>query len=331
MRLQHLFAAVILIALPACKKKQGAESGPGTSTGTAAGSGTAAGTGSGSAPAGDAVITVTGFNTPESVLYDGDADVYLVSNIVGSPDDKDGKGSISRVTPDGKAEHEWIVSGVNKAVLNAPKGMTLVGDTLYVADIDVIRMFDRKTGAPKGEFVVAGSTFLNDLDAADGTLWATDSGIGFGPDGVIETHSDAVFAIDYNQDHKIAKVLGGDQLGHPNGIVAADGGAHVVTFGSGEMYNVVVEGDEGGGVIGTQGTPTKLPKGQLDGIIEAAGIPTLVSSWEAKAVFAIADDGKVSELISGVESPADIGWDHKRRRVLIPLFTKNTVEIHPVK
>jgi hypothetical protein len=31
-----------------------------------------------------------------------------------------------------------------------------------------------------------------------------------------------------------------------------------------------------------------------------------------------------------VPSPADIGYDVKRRRVLIPLFTKNEVVIHPL-
>ena len=47
--------------------------------------------------AGGAVIEVTdvGFQTPESVLHDTTADVYLVSNINGAPAEKDDNGFIS--------------------------------------------------------------------------------------------------------------------------------------------------------------------------------------------------------------------------------------------
>ena len=37
--------------------------------------------------------------------------------------------------------------------------------------------------------------------------------------------------------------------------------------------------------------------------------------------------GKIERLISGVPSPADIGIDTKRQRVLIPVFTQNRVEV----
>jgi hypothetical protein len=35
--------------------------------------------------------------------------------------------------------------------------------------------------------------------------------------------------------------------------------------------------------------------------------------------------------VTGVTSPADIGYDDKRHRVLVPLFTKDTVEAYDVK
>ena len=61
--------------------------------------------------------------------------------------------------------------------LNAPKGMALRGDTLFVADIDILRMFNRRTGAPLGGVDVAerGATFLNDVAVGpDGSLYITD-------------------------------------------------------------------------------------------------------------------------------------------------------------
>ena len=45
----------------------------------------------------------------------------------------------------------------------------IAGDYLYVADLTVIRRFDRRTGAPRGEFAIPGATFLNDVVAAEDT------------------------------------------------------------------------------------------------------------------------------------------------------------------
>src|SRR5215472_16538367 len=44
----------------------------------------------------------TGRATPESVLYDGQNDRYLVSNINGKPTDADNNGFISILSPDGQ-------------------------------------------------------------------------------------------------------------------------------------------------------------------------------------------------------------------------------------
>ena len=59
----------------------------------------------------NAVIEVAevGFATPESVLHDTVADVYLVSNISGAPVAKDDDGFISRLSPEGQVEQlKWI-------------------------------------------------------------------------------------------------------------------------------------------------------------------------------------------------------------------------------
>src|SRR5688572_17488435 len=56
-----------------------------------------------------------GLATPESVLHDADADVYLVSNVDGEPLAADGKGFIAKLTPDGKVDKlKWIESGKDK-------------------------------------------------------------------------------------------------------------------------------------------------------------------------------------------------------------------------
>ena len=117
-----------------------------------------------SAPPPPVVVKDVGLAVPESVLHDVEQDVYLVSNINGGPVERDNNGFISRVSPEGKVlELKFIEGGKGDTKLSAPKGMAIVGDTLYVTDIASVRVFDRKTGKPKGRIGAGGATFLNDI------------------------------------------------------------------------------------------------------------------------------------------------------------------------
>ena len=74
-------------------------------------------------------VRVQGFSTPESVLHDDRSDVYLVSNVNGSPTDKDDNGFISRITPEGEIENlKWIDGALGDVTLHAPKGMAIVAE-----------------------------------------------------------------------------------------------------------------------------------------------------------------------------------------------------------
>src|SRR6478672_9129851 len=91
------------------------------------------------------VAKLTGLHGPESVRYDPQLDVYYVSNMAGYGSAKDGNGYIIRTPADNFSKASIFVEGGKKgAVLDAPKGIALHGDTLWVADIDVLRGFNRK-------------------------------------------------------------------------------------------------------------------------------------------------------------------------------------------
>jgi hypothetical protein len=94
-------------------------------------------------------LVVYGFETPESVVPDPVQDWYLVSNVgAGNPAALDGNGFISKVSPGGSVlDLTWIQSGVQGVTLNGPKGLALHGEGLYVADVDTLRVFDRRNGA----------------------------------------------------------------------------------------------------------------------------------------------------------------------------------------
>ncbi|MBX3187985.1 MAG: SMP-30/gluconolactonase/LRE family protein [Labilithrix sp.] len=258
-----------------------------------------------------------GFSTPESVLYDAAGDVYLVSNIEGRPDQADGKGFISRLSPEGKIETlKWIESGKNKVMLNAPKGMAVMDDTLYVADLDTVRMFDRKTGAPTGEVKIPGAAYLNDVTATpDGRILVTDTGMKAGS-------TEAIYAIDKSK--KVTPVIKDNkELGQPNGLTAAGDKTWVVGQASGELYSIDAKGKKG--------DAKKLPKGSPDGIVALPDGEVLVSSWEARAIYRGKPDGELVEVIKDIKAPSDIGYDTKRQRLLVPLLDDNEVRVYEMK
>ena len=266
-------------------------------------------------------VKYTGFSTPESVLYDAQADRYLVSNVNGSPDAADDNGFISVLSPDGGVTTlKWIEGGKNKVKLDAPKGMGIVKGVLYVADITAVRMFDAKTGAPKGAVPIPGATFLNDVaTGADGKVYVSDTGVKVGPKGFEPTGADAVYVIDKGHARALAKTK---DLGGPNGLLVTDKGVVVVTFGSGEVYRL----DE----KGAKQDVTKPPQGGLDGV-EAVGDSLLVSSWQGSAVYRGKLGGTFEAVLTDQKAPADIGYDSKRNRVLVPHFTEDTVEAYDLK
>src|SRR4051794_1083011 len=129
------------------------------------------------APAGYSA-RLEGFQGPESAKYDADLDVWYVSNVNGSPLAKDGNGYISRLKGDGTMDSlKFIVGGVGGVTLNAPKGLALQGDTLWVADIQSVRGFDRRSGKPVASVDVKGSKFLNDAVVGPDGIYVTDTGV----------------------------------------------------------------------------------------------------------------------------------------------------------
>jgi len=277
------------------------------------------------APADTARITVAdvGFATPESVLHDAVTDVYLVSNINGSPTGADGNGFISRVAPDGRVlDLRWIDGAADLVELDAPKGMAIVGDVLYVADITRVRQFNRETGRPLGTIEIPGSTFVNDIAAApDGSLYVSDSGIAFAAGGTADTGSAAIYRVRTNGTVEV--VADGSGLQRPNGLLfEPERGLLMAPFGSSAVFSVSAAGDLTALVT--------LPAGTLDGLAATGDGTLLVSSWQSGSVWAVTPATEIRELAADLPSPADIGFDARRSRLLVPLFDGDTVAIIPV-
>lgn len=289
-------------------------------TDTAAATMTTAASSTATASAGQPQMITTGLQTPESVLYHVDQDVYLVSNINGQPTQADNNGFIAKVSPDTLQVTPFIEAGKNGVTLNAPKGMAIMKETLYVADLDTVRKFDDKSGAPKGEIKIPGATFLNDVATDGHSVYVTDSGMKAGAGGNFEgTGTDAVWQI---TDDKPKKIASGKDLNRPNGVDIVNGKIWVVTFAAKELYSI----DNG-----KKTNAATLPQGSLDGLVDLADGSFLISSWESNSVFRGPAAGPFKEVITNVKSPADIGYDTKRHRVLVPHFMENSISIHDLQ
>jgi len=268
------------------------------------------------------VATVIGFLTPESVLDDSAQDIYFVSNINGGPLTKDNNGFISRLRPDGAIEVLKFIEGGRAGVtLNAPKGLAKLGDTLWVADIDRLRAFNARTGAAIDSVRLdsLGAVFLNDIAIApNGAIYVTDTGIRFDDVGnVLHPGPDRVFRV--GPDRKVTVAVRGDTLGWPNGITLdAVGRRFIIVQYGGKAILAWKPGDR---------APTVIARGAggFDGV-EMIGGKIVVSSWADSSITRF-DSTQGTKIITGVPSPADIGYDAKRNRLLIPILTGNRVEI----
>ncbi|MGH7459672.1 MAG: hypothetical protein ACREMA_01425 [Longimicrobiales bacterium] len=151
--------------------------------------------------------------------------------------------------------------------------------------------------------------------AHDCVLYVTDSGLK--PD-FSSSGTDAVYRFDGN---RAVAVVRDTALGRPNGLAVVPDGVIIVPFGSKNVQRAPATG-------GAAATVVTMPAGQLDGVVRPADGSLLVSSWETNTVYHVDPQNQVHAILP---SPADIGYDARRNRVLIPLFNENRVEIRPVR
>lgn len=257
------------------------------------------------------IITPMGFTGPEAVRYDPDQDVYFVSNFGAGPSGgTDNNGFISRMDPDGTVtELRFIAGGASGVVLHAPRGMTIVGDTLWVADADALRGFDRRTGAPLasatfGEFDVG---FLNDVAPGPDGIYVTDTG------------RNRIYRI---AGGAVSLALADTTLGRPNGITWDRASARfiVVPYGGASTIRAWRPGSLSSIEVG------RSAGGRFDGVEVLADGRVLVAS-QADSSLHLFTRGAGLPILRTSGLPADIAVDTRRNRVAIPFIALNRVEI----
>jgi outer membrane protein assembly factor BamB len=239
----------------------------------------------------------------ESVLFDSKNNVLYVACIDGKPDDKDGNGYIAQVTLDGKIKNLKWATG-----MDAPKGMGLYNNKLYVADIDRVVVIDIATGKTSSTVPVEGAKFLNDVTVdKSGNVYVSDSNTA---------------KIHLIKDNK-ATVYYEDQVGLKgvNGLLSVGNELYVVSFADGSNYKLTA--DKKLNKVGTTAEGA-------DGIIPLGNDEYLVSSWHGEVDY-INSKGEMKKLLDTREqkiNAADIEYDPKTKTLFVPTFFANSVEAY---
>ena len=204
-----------------------------------------------------------GFANPESVALSADRRFLYVSNVNGEGDARDGNGYISRLGLDGKVLHAQWSSG-----FDAPKGLALRGQRLFVSDVSRLVEIDARDGRILARHDVAGAKFLNDVAIApkrtpiaggvlvsdsatarihlwrDGRMstWLEDPSLrsinGLLPERdrlIVTTMQGLLLAVDW-KTRAITTLAEG--IGDGDGVVALGDGAHFVGEWPGRLFHV---------------------------------------------------------------------------------------------
>lgn len=244
----------------------------------------------------DTVVAV-----PESILPDFKKNVLYVSLIDGAPWAADGKGGVGKLSPDGKRyDSAWITG------LNAPKGMGLIGNRLFVADITEVVVIDVAKGKIEKKIAVDSARGLNDITVSNkGTVYVSDSRTG----KIWRLQNDV-------------PILFLDNVSGVNGLKAVGNALYI---GAGKQF---IRADEKKSTLKI----AELPQG-IDGIEPVGNGNFILTSW-AGYVFYVSAKGTVENLLETYpqkKNTADIGYDDKTKTVYVPTFNGKTVAAYRLK
>ena len=245
--------------------------------------------------------TPSDLRIPESVLKKGD--YIYVSNVNGEPTQKNGAGYISKLSQDGEIiDQEWV-SGIN-----APKGMGIFNNKLYVTDIDQLVVIDMDNAKILDRYNAENAVFLNDIDVdSKGRVFISD----------MQQNEIYIF-----ENGELRSWLKSDALSSVNGLFA-DG-----DFLMAGIDNKVLRIDIENKTITTYLENT----GPIDGL-EAYGDGRFIfSDWTGHIYIASPGEEKILLIDTSKDgiNAADIWFVQETKILYVPTFLGNSVVAYQV-
>ena len=252
---------------------------------------------------------VDGLNEPESVVFDKKNSAIYISNINGDPLKIDKNGYISKISVDGQIlDKKWITG------LDAPKGMAIFNDYLFVADVNKIWRINT-SNKKKKLFSVNGAGFLNDLVVdKKGRIYASDM------------FKNRIYQLK-NENITIWKQS--KLLDSPNGLLIEGNYLIIACWGKiksgfdteikGKLIKVNLKTREIQKFFSTR------PIGNLDGIVFNKDNGYLSTDWINGKLFSINKKGIVTNSFKINKGAADLEILMHKNLILIPMMKNNNL------
>ena len=265
---------------------------------------------------------ITGLESPNSFVGDPSGKEYFISNINGDREARDNNGFITKLDPNGKITNlKFIQGGVADILLHAPKGLALVGQILYVADLDQLKGFDKTTGKllVTVSFPAASSQHLVSLTdvAADpaGLLYVSDQS------------GNVIYKIDPFANHQVALLIHDDRLAGPSGIAVHPKTGHLiaVSWEKGKILEVTPEGQL------TELESNGFFTGRfqnLSGVDFDRWGNMYLSDLTKGKIWRMTRDHRFQVIAEYLLAPADIGIDRANNLILVPYHYAHAAEMN---
>ena len=265
---------------------------------------------------------ITGLEAPNSFVGDQQGKEFFISNVNGEPDARDNNGFITKVDAEGKVLNlKFIQGGITDVMLHAPKGLAIVDQTLYVADLDQLKGFDRTTGKPL--VVISfpplpskGVVSLTDVTAgASGLLYASDQS------------NNTIYRIEHTAGHRVTQFIQDNRLAGPSGIAVNPRTGHLiaVSWNKGKIFDITPEGQLS--ELESNGFFTGRFQ-NLSGVDFDRWGNMYVSDFSRGKIWRMTRDQRFQVIAEYLLSPADISIDRANNLILVPYHHAHAAEIN---
>lgn len=270
-----------------------------------------------------AAMQISGLESPQSFLADPATNSYFISNVNGDPTARDNNGFITKLN--GNAEivgFKFITGGRNNTTLHAPKGMALIENVLYVADVDTLRAFDKNTGQSITTVAFPAPTSASDsmslVDIAAGS-----QGLLY----VSDMAGNTIYQVDTAHQHRVSVLVHDVRLAGPAGLAVHPKTGHVVavSWGKGHIMDITPEG------VVTELVSNSFFTSRfqnLSGVDFDRWGNMYVSDLSKGKVWRMQPNKKFQVIAEYLPAPADIGVDRVNNLILVPYVQANAAEVN---